>query len=257
MKTSCDYNPNIPVGAIGHVTPITPIMREFEKYSNQGLECSVVYNNLNVPEGALEHFKKYGYVVIKNICNPNDLKTKIEKSSGRIIYNKSLDQFYRGEADPQVPNSFSRYLYPPYKEYHNKIRFILEDILSEKLYNTYYFDRIYHAGDSLLRHVDRESCEISISVQIGSNIKEPWPICINTLDGKEISINLENGWGILYMGNIVSHWRDTLKSKNGVVKSKILNALKIQDNTYFHQVFFHYVRQNGYFAHHAFDRDVR
>lgn len=254
MNIGCDFNPNKPVGATGPVTLVRPIMEQFNKYAEQGLQCSIDPGAPGVPEGARQYFKKHGYLIIKNLYDANELKTEIPNLSGQINYYGSLDKFHHSPEEQQVPGSLARYSYPPYKEAHSKIRLILEDILGEKLYNTYYYDRIYRAGQQLVRHSDRGACEISVSVQISSNLGEPWSFCLETLEGKEIAANLQDGWGLLYMGCRVEHWRDPLKSKNGKLKRGLYKILRKPDDTYWHQVFFHYVRQNGEFAHCAWDK---
>lgn len=251
---SCDYNPNNPVGATGPVTLVRPIMKKFNKYAEQGLQCSIDPGAPDVPEGARQYFKKYGYLIIKNLWNPEELYHPVPKERGQINYYGSVDKFHHNPEEIQVNGSLARYSHPQYKEIHSKIRLILQDILGEELYNTYYYDRFYFKGQRLVRHRDRDACEVSVSVQISSNTNQLWPFCLQTLEGKEIAANLQDGWGLLYMGCNVEHWRDPLESRYSkfeTIKNKILRK---PDDTYWHQIFFHYVRANGIRAHFAQDR---
>jgi hypothetical protein len=109
------------------------------------------------------------------------------------IGGRELDQFNHFPEEHQVNGSLARYTHPQYREIHSKVRMILEDILGEKLYNTYYYDRFYFAGQRLFRHSDRDACEISVSIQISTNASTPWPFCIETPSGEERFANLR-GW---------------------------------------------------------------
>jgi small nuclear ribonucleoprotein (snRNP)-like protein len=242
---------NMPIGSTGFVKNVTPVLKKFDKYSDIQLECSVENANEEIPSGYRDYFLRNGYLVIKNLWNPDELYHQVPRERGQINYFGSINKFNHVPIENQVVGSLARYSHPQYKEIHSRIRKILEDILSEKLYNTYYYDRYYFKGQRLSRHRDRDACEVSVSVQISTNSSRPWSFCLQTLNGEEVSVNLENGWGLLYMGCDVDHWRDPLQSKYNFINKKIM---KFFDDTYHHQIFFHYVRSNGLRSHFAWDK---
>lgn len=250
---SCDYDPNKPVGATKKMIESTPKMELFEPYSDRELRCSIDPTDKPVPYGARDYFNRYGYLIISNLCNPQELYSEVPSQRGQYNYQGSLDKFLYFPQELQVNGSLSRYNYPTYKRLHSEIRLILENILGEKLYNTYYYDRFYFVGQRLHRHSDRDACEISVSIQISTNSKNSWPFCIETPDGEERFCNLQNGWGILYKGCEREHWREPLKSRHKKTKQFINSLMKRKDDTYHHQIFFHYVRANGERAHCAWD----
>lgn len=132
----------------------------------------------------------------------------------------------------------SRYNYPKYKEIFYVCKNKLEGILGEKLYPTYYYDRFYYNNSFLNRHIDRPSCEISVSVNISSNLDYDWPLFFEI--NKEIhGVPTKPGDAIIYKGMEVPHWRQSLIGKKEL---------------YYHQIFFHFVRANGHFLEYAFDR---
>ena len=201
-------------------------------------------------------FDKNGYLVIKNLCDPKDLQCDLPRDKGQYNYAGSLDRVSHVPLERQVEGSTSRYYYPPYKYLHSQVRLKLEKAIGRKLYNTYYYDRFYNPGQALSNHADRPACEISVTVHIGSNIEEPWPIWIKTPDvyddpkkktkvikkGKDKKVILEPGDGMIYKGCERPHWREPMP---GDIVDKTL---------YYHQIFFHYVLQDGYRAHFAYDR---
>ena len=208
-----------------------------------------------------EFFDTNGYLIIKNLCDPEKLFHSVPKERGVFNWRGSdkLDKFTYEEIETQVNGSVARYWHPQYRKIHSEIRLILEQVIGRKLYNTYYYDRFYFPGQPLIKHTDRPSCEISVTIHIGTNIKESWPIWIKTPDtfedsamktliasGENRSVHLEAGDGMVYKGCERPHWRDPMP---GLLESKINK----DESLYYHQIFFHYVLQDGIRAHHAWD----
>jgi hypothetical protein len=207
-----------------------------------------------------ESFEKNGYLVIKNLWDPKELYHPLPNERGQLNYYGSVDRFDHTPVEQQVEGSLARYSHPMYKQIHSGIRMKLEKELGRKLYNTYYYDRYYFPGQELKRHADRDACEISVTVHISTNIKEQWPIWIKTPDtytdktkrtilvpGENRSVVLEAGDGMIYKGCERPHWRDPMPGKNKKVFGK-------GEELYYHQIFFHYVLQDGQRAHCAWDR---
>jgi len=210
-----------------------------------------------------EKFDNDGYLVVKDLWNPKELYRHVPNERGQITYwGKRLDQFSYQELETQVEGSLAVYSHPQYRSIHSSIRLKLEEILGRKLYNTYYYDRFYFTGQELKVHVDRDACEISVSVNISTNLKECWPIWIKTPDtykdkskmeiieyGENRSVCLNPGDGMIYKGCERPHWRDPLPSRH-----KGFKLFKPKtDDTYYHQIFFHYVLADGKRAHCAND----
>ena len=208
-----------------------------------------------------EFFDTNGYIIIKNLCDPEKLFHSVPKERGLFNWRGSdkLDKFTYEEVETQVNGSVARYWHPQYRKIHSEIRLILEQVIGRKLYNTYYYDRFYFPGQELKKHTDRPACEISVTIHVSTNIKESWPIWIKTPDtfedstmktliasGENRSVHLEAGDGMVYKGCERPHWRDPMP---GLLESKINK----DESLYYHQIFFHYVLQDGIRAHHAWD----
>ena len=192
-------------------------------------------------------FEENGYVVIKNLWDPEELYHPVPLEKGQYNYwDNNPEHFNLVPVEAQVEGSTSRYWHPQYRAIHSGIRLKLEKIIGRELYNTYYYDRFYFAGQELTRHADRDACEISVSVHISSNIDECWPFCIKNVNGEEISACLEPGDGLLYKGCERPHWRDPLQSRYKRKRDRLKNWItRKEDDTYYHQVFFHYVLADG------------
>jgi len=210
-------------------------------------------------------FDKTGYLVIKNLWDPQDLYCPPPKIKGQYNYYGNINKFDHSPLEVQVEGSTSRYDWPPYKFIYSQIRLKLEKIIGKKLYNTYYYDRFYNPGQALKIHSDRPSCEISVTVHISSNVSNPWPIWIKTPDtyddpknktniikrGENRSVILQPGDGMIYKGCERPHWRDPLPRE---YKRTWYGKKKEIEGLYYHQVFFHYVLADGQRANFAFDR---
>ena len=219
------------------------------------------YNNTGTSWTRNEFFERNGYLIIKNLCDPKKLFHPVPELRGQLNYrSKDLNDFEHIEVEGQVEGSIARYWHPQYRKIHSEIRLILEQIIGRKLYNTYYYDRFYFPGQELKKHTDRPACEISVTIHVSTNIKESWPIWIKTPDvfedgskkkllstGENKYVHLEAGDGMVYKGCERPHWRDPMPGSFEMMRVE-------PEQLYYHQIFFHYVLQDGIRAHHAWDK---
>jgi hypothetical protein len=100
----------------------------------------------------------------------------------------------------------------------------MEKHTGESLTPTYSYLRVYKKGDELKRHIDRHSCQFSVTLTL---MREPnediWPIYLET--GSIYKVDLEAGDGLIYRGTVSPHWREEFEG------SRLA------------QVFLHYVRR--------------
>ena len=210
-----------------------------------------------------DKFEKDGYLIVKNLWDAEDLYHPLPDIKGQLNYwSKDPTKFNHSEVEHQVEGSLARYWHPQYRKAHSGIRQKLEKIIGRTLYNTYYYDRYYFPGQELTKHADRDACEISVSIHISTNLPDKlkdWAFKIKTPDtytddkktdvlvpGEERSAILNPGDGLLYKGCERPHWRDAMPTPE-----KVEDAPK---EYYYHQIFFHYVLQDGQRAQCAWDR---
>jgi hypothetical protein len=104
---------------------------------------------------------------------------------------------------------------------------------------TYSYWRFYQPDDKLIRHVDRNSCEISTSLCLGydvSNVDSKiypnynWPMFVDDKNyEKGMPVRMEPGDLVIYRGLEVEHWREPFIGLNHA------------------QVFMHFNDKNGPF----------
>ena len=195
----------------------------------------------------VKKFKDNGYVII-----PKLLSRELSNFLGIYVYNVARTYADHALDDPAVPNtpsigadfvmeSLSDFLLPK-----------IESLTGMKLLSTYTYYRSYKAGDILEKHIDRQACEISVSLSLRTTGKI-WPIYVNNTDYKTVesnidrptsienmhkeyigdttSILLEEGDAVLYKGCEIVHWREPYN-----------------EGTQLAQVFLHYVDANGRFS---------
>lgn len=169
-------------------------------------------------------FKENDYLLVKSLISPLELHShlqEVEKKGG-------------GAADKQVEGSQCFYKEEKCEKLLETLLPLIETYTGSRLYKTYSFARHYSIGNVLRAHKDREACEISVTICLGSN-GEPWPIWIMDKDEKPLSFTLEPGDGFIFKGHSHLHWRE--KNVYGTCG----------------QVFLHYVDQNGPYAMHRND----
>tara|TARA_R100000005_G_C4924447_1_gene156234 strand:- start:46 stop:735 length:690 start_codon:yes stop_codon:yes gene_type:complete len=201
-------------------------------------------------------FDKLGYLPLESLWDPAELICEVPEKRGQFNYTgTSLEEFNHIPIESQVEGSVSRYWYPQYRDIHTGIRLKLEKILGRKLYNTYYYDRFYFPGQDLKVHIDRDACEISVTIHVGTNLTgtdAEWPIGIKCVDGEAVTLSLEPGDAVLYKGCERPHWREPMPKPRRRKRDIILR--RPEKEYYYHQIFFHYVLVDGERAHCAWDR---
>lgn len=174
----------------------------------------------------MKTIKDFKYKIIKNFLSKEEINL-LDKYCNFAHLNNT------NNFDSVQSNNYDTFFYTdPMAEslLINKLE-LVEKEANLKLFPTYSFWRMYTFGADLKPHKDRESCEISVTVQIKSCSTFKWPII---MDGKEIE--LEDGDAVIYNGTDVEHSRNEL-----------LGDFQAQ-------VFLHYVDQNGPYKDFKFDK---
>ena len=160
--------------------------------------------------------KNFKYKLIKNFLTEEEIKLlkdyciikhRINMQYFDLKQNENGDTFFY--ADPLMESLMI-----------NKLDLMQKETGLE-LEPTYAFWRMYSMFADLKKHVDRPSCEVSVTVMIGSDGTK-WPIYMN---GTEI--NMEPGDAAVYLGCEIEHWREEFKGD------------------WHAQTFLHYVDKNG------------
>lgn len=181
-------------------------------------------------------FKKNNYLIVKKAVSKElcfFLKEYIllKEQVAKIVIKNGLMlpnyPFFGVFGDGQVNTAYSHYADIAMEILLKNLKPKIENLIKIKLIETYSYLRVYRKDDVLKRHVDRESCEISTTLNLGGDL---WPIFIDAStkkNKKEIKVNLNPGDMLIYKGCILEHWREPFKGNTCV------------------QVFFHYNEKNG------------
>lgn len=171
--------------------------------------------------------KENNYVHLPNFIDP-DRARNLAKSFTEFAKQNNL------EGDAQYLNSHSSYNYQKFLELLCEKTLEISEVLGEPVLPTYVYARVYKNGGELVRHKDREACEISVTLHLTAD--SDWPIFIQKPNGEEVSLNLSSGEAMLYLGTEADHWREQYNGQEYV------------------QVFLHYVRSRGENAWAVFDK---
>jgi len=167
------------------------------------------------------------YKIVKDFI-PVDRSLHLSEKFKNYCKRKMVD------GDPQVPNAPAVYNYLYFLELLCEKTLQLSEVYGEPLFPTYSYARVYGNGDSLFAHTDRESCDVSVTVNLDCDLV--WPIYIHNKDGDTIECLLGPGDAMVYKGKEALHWRDEFLGEECV------------------QVFLHYVRSRGPYKNEYFDK---
>lgn len=141
------------------------------------------------------------------------------------------------KGDVQVPNSTVVSHDPVLETLLERVWPDLEGVLGVNLSPTYAYARLYTNGDALTKHIDRDACEISMTVQLGRSHHYAWPIYAGAS-----RFDLAEGDAVVYRGCDVEHWRNVCDGPPGY---------------YSGQCFLHFVLEDGARAGEAGDPKSR
>ena len=188
-----------------------------------------------------EQYDRDGFFVIKNIIDVSSLTEDVPEYCGTFNYTMGVKKEVDGkdEIPTTSSNRQSRRNTPIFARAYLKVKQRIQKEIGKELYNTYWFDRYYFNGSYLTPHADRPACEISCSIHLGSNLKEPWVFGIEDGDGNDNLITQDVGDAVVYKGCERIHWRPQFPDS--------------PDDSYHHNAFFHYVLKDGIRSHYAYD----
>ena len=176
-------------------------------------------------------FKENGYTFVKDVLDMNIVNIITQYALFDEMQNFSPDGV-------QVPNAHSKYADPAMESLLLHLHPAMEKHTGLNLYPTYSFYRVYRPGDELVKHKDRESCEISCTLSFNFSYDTKsymWPIF---MDGNECKMN--PGDMVMYRGCDLEHYREPFSPPN--------------NNDWHVQGFFHFVDKDGPYADFKYDR---
>jgi len=184
------------------------------------------------------NFNKDGFSVIKKAIDPKIahfvynyflMKKQVVDTLFKSKYISPFEEMLGTFGDTQCPNAYSHYADTAMETLLLMALPVMEKHTGMKLNPTYSYARIYTKGDSLARHKDRFSCEISTTLNLGGDV---WPIYIEpnsnlgcyTEDNEEyipsvskgVKVSLSQGDMLVYKGNLLEHWREPFKGEDCV-----------------------------------------
>jgi|TARA_X000001388_G_scaffold23776_1_gene16259 hypothetical protein len=160
-------------------------------------------------------FKKNKYIMIKKVVSKELavflynyilIKRQVARTLVNTKYISPFEKMFGSFGDGQVPETYAVYGDVAMETLLLKLQPKVEKETGLKLLPNYAYTRIYKRGDELKKHIDRFSCEISTTINLGG---EPWPIYVKPIGKIEgVKIDLKPGDMLIYRGDLLEHWRD-------------------------------------------------
>jgi hypothetical protein len=183
------------------------------------------------------HFHTHGYQIVEDAVSKETasiLSTDFTLFRDLIARNNQQDLGSTSYSDKMIERCFAWYAHTPFEALLLHLQPKVEEIVEEKLYPCYSYARIYYNGALMSKHTDRRSCEYSVTLTLEVD-KTPWGIWFTDLHNNTKELMLDVGSMCVYQGNNLPHWREFYEGTKQI------------------QVFLHYVKQDGPYAHCKFD----
>lgn len=152
-----------------------------------------------------EQFERFGCVLVQEFLDPVTTQT-----ISIYLENKLRRQEWQAKLEDPI-TKLAYYADPLIETVLLSSLPLVSEVCGRELYPTYSYTRIYQPGEELEPHVDRPSCEISVTVNVASKGLLS-PIWMHYKDNEPCSFTLNPGDAIVYKGCEARHWRDILKS---------------------------------------------
>ncbi len=150
-------------------------------------------------------FNHKGYLFCKEFIDANTIQTLSKYLENKI----ARGEWSKRNTSKQEASSYAYYADPlievVLKEYLSEV----EEKINLNLSPTYSFARVYQETEELEAHVDRPSCEISVSVNV-ARVGDKWPLWMQNGNETPVKFELEAGDAVIYKGCDVKHWRTPL-----------------------------------------------
>lgn len=172
-----------------------------------------------------EQFEKNKFYVYDNFLSKDECKELSDK------FFDTLENNPNAFLPNQVKNS--KEIYTPFPDIGIKYENLMSDITGKSCKFSYCFGRLYKKGSFLTPHIDRDSCEYSVTIPLAFSMDTNWSISFRDLKSNKVSaVSQPIGNGAVYKGRELWHWRPPLQTEWSL------------------HLFLHYVDNNGkYFMH--------
>ena len=177
-----------------------------------------------------EEFEQYGCVLVEGFLDPLTVKT-----ISMYMENKIRRDGWRGKVMDDPVTKLAYYADPLIETVLQASLTLVTETCGKELDPTYSYMRVYQPGEELEPHVDRPSCEISVTVNVASK-GTPSSIWMHYKDNAPHAYTLNPGDAVVYKGCEAKHWRKPFEADQ-------LNV----------QFMLHYVDKNGPHASRKFD----
>jgi len=186
-------------------------------------------------------FKDKHYCIVKNTLSKelaNFLteyyanKAEIYNTWRKYNYVNRYNQHAGTLNDPQAIGCYSQYGDIPTEMILVKLKPLIEKTTGLKLNEQYSYLRVYKKGAVLEKHIDRDSCEISATLNIGCD--KIWPIYLE-IDNKPVEVKLGVGELLIYKGAFLEHWRERFEGETCIQTFLHYNDVNTRSVKYDHR----------------------
>jgi len=148
-----------------------------------------------------------GITQLNNIISEKeriDIKnTLLNSYNEKRLNSESGDSHYKNSYGGEVK----------FDEIYDRLTEVVKDVTGLNIVKANSYSRIYFNDSVLKPHVDRETLDLTLSVQIDNTFNNPCPIFGKGYDGTIYESNLNNSDAVLIKGGELEHWRPEIKGE--------------------------------------------
>jgi len=151
-------------------------------------------------------YKDLGYAYIENFLNKDETEfltqTMLNAKKNNSLSLETDTRFYN-KSEGGAPAEFREMLQKKTPEIKELLK--MPDIVAESVYA-----RIYYNKSTMNPHFDRNKLDHTLSVNLFSNLAEPWPLYCVDKNCNVVSFDIKPGDGAIILGTQLVHWRKPL-----------------------------------------------
>ena len=185
-----------------------------------------------------DSFDKDSYVSVNNFIAPDIVKTISTYMEYCVNQNSYKDNLSDTEREKDKVSRFSRYADPLIETILAYKLTEISKIVGKELHPTYSYSRVYVGNNVLDAHVDRPSCEYSVTLNVAT-LGHPWPIYFKREGSPQTQVLLEPGDAAVYKGCEIMHWRNPMSFSGSKINAQFM---------------LHYVDKDGPYADYKWDK---
>jgi hypothetical protein len=160
-------------------------------------------------EPCARHLLSHGFARVRRVVGPLQI-IAMQQYIAALIKLKMVSM-----GDGQVSNRYTHHNDPQLQHLHHALAIFLSRLAGKSMKPSYRYLSVYTTGSELATHVDREQCEMTISILVdyipNAGGVAGWPLFLRRNTGT-VGIFQEIGEALIFRGRDIPHYRERIQA---------------------------------------------